>query len=85
MHLRFFGSLDIRVVGAPSILAADFACLADEVRRTRDGGAELVHFDVMDNHFVPNLSAGPAVAAPGSLGFRAILSATGPATLEVSV
>jgi ribulose-phosphate 3-epimerase len=61
--LRFFASLDDRVVGAPSILAADFACLADEVRRTRDGGAELVHFDVMDNHFVPNLSVGPAVAA----------------------
>ena len=51
------------MVGAPSILAADFARLADEVRRTRAGGAELVHFDVMDNHFVPNLSAGPAVAA----------------------
>jgi ribulose-phosphate 3-epimerase len=63
MPLRFFASLGDRVVGAPSILAADFACLADEVRRTRDGGAELVHFDVMDNHFVPNLSAGPVVAA----------------------
>jgi ribulose-phosphate 3-epimerase len=63
MLLGFFASLDDRVVGAPSILAADFACLADEVRRTRAGGAELVHFDVMDNHFVPNLSAGPAVAA----------------------
>ena len=63
MTLGFFASLDDRVVGAPSILAADFAHLADELRRTRAGGAELVHFDVMDNHFVPNLSAGPAVAA----------------------
>lgn len=61
--MGFFASLDDRVVGAPSVLAADFAYLAEEVRRTRDGGAELVHFDVMDNHFVPNLSVGPAVAA----------------------
>lgn len=61
--MGFFASLNDRVVGAPSILAADFAYLAEEVRRTRDGGAELVHFDVMDNHFVPNLSVGPAVAA----------------------
>jgi len=51
------------VVGAPSILAADFANLAEEVRRAKGGGASLVHFDVMDNHLVPNLTVGPAVAA----------------------
>jgi len=51
------------VVGAPSILAADFANLADEVRRAQAGGAELVHFDAMDNQFVPNLTVGPVVAA----------------------
>jgi ribulose-phosphate 3-epimerase len=61
--LTFFGQLGDRVVGAPSILAANFAELAEEVRRAARGGAELVHFDVMDNHFVPNLTVGPAVAA----------------------
>ncbi len=63
MEFVVFGTLDNRVVGAPSILSADFARLADEVERAKDGGAELVHFDVMDNHFVPNLTIGPPVAA----------------------
>src|SRR5215210_3761369 len=61
--LTFFGSLGDGVVGAPSILAADCAELSEEVMRTERGGAALVHFDVMDNHFVPNLTVGPAVAA----------------------
>ena len=61
--MAFFGELGDRVVGAPSILAADFANLADEVRKAKEGGAELIHFDAMDNHFVPNLTIGPVVAS----------------------
>ena len=60
--MAFFRELGDRVVGGPSILAADFAELAEEVRRAERGGAELVHFDAMDNHFVPNLTIGPVVA-----------------------
>ncbi|HYZ05657.1 MAG TPA: ribulose-phosphate 3-epimerase [Rubrobacter sp.] len=61
--MAFFSDLGDRVVGGPSILAANFAYLAEEVKRAADGGAELVHFDAMDNHFVPNLTIGPLVAA----------------------
>ncbi|HZE98242.1 MAG TPA: ribulose-phosphate 3-epimerase [Planctomycetota bacterium] len=46
---------------APSLLNADYACLKDEIQKAEEGGADQLHVDIMDAHFVPNLSMGPAI------------------------
>jgi len=71
-----------RIQIAPSILAADFTRLGDELKRVEDGGADLIHVDVMDGHFVPNLTMGPfiveAVRRATSLPIDAHLMITEP-------
>jgi len=52
-----------RLLVAPSVLAADFSKLGEELKRVEKGGCDLIHLDVMDGHFVPNLTFGPALVS----------------------
>src|SRR5207244_12983847 len=61
LHYSFTASLVARIIIAPSVLAADFSRLSDEIHRIKTAGADWIHCDIMDGHFVDNISFGPDI------------------------